>query len=108
LNQSKPIETVPEEKYEEMPNKVDPASLEVASDYSYDEEKDEDKPECTKAVKHRIEIVEKEGKRKMYIRKQYFLEDGRELRVKCIWDVRQRQNEENQEESNKEGENKLE
>lgn len=79
-----------ETKYEEMPTKINPEDFEVWSDYSYDKDSDIDRPENTKSVTCTIEIKSKENKREMIIRKQYYLEDGRELRVKNIMPVRNR------------------
>lgn len=74
-----------ESKYQEMPDKVDINDLEVLSDYSYDDKNDIDKPENTKSVTCRTELIQNEdGTRDMVIRKQYYLEDGRELRIKSI------------------------
>ena len=78
-----------EEKYEEAPNKIDPKDFEVFSDESFDEEKDIDRPKNTKSLTYTMEVVKKEdGKRVMVIRKKYYLEDGRELRVKNIKPVK--------------------
>lgn len=74
-----------ETKYQEMPDKVDINDLEVLSDYSYDDKNDIDRPENTKSVTCRTEVIQNEdGTRDMIIRKQYYLDDGRELRVKNI------------------------
>jgi len=80
-----------ESKYEEMKDRVNPEDLEVFSDYSYDPENDNDKPENTMSFTCKIEIVRKpNGQREMLVRKQYYLEDGRELRVKNINPVKVR------------------
>jgi hypothetical protein len=81
-----------ETKYEEMPDKVDVNDLEVFSDYSYSGEEDIDRPENTKSITCGIELIKKvDGSREMIIRKKYFLEDGRELRVKNIKPVKDRE-----------------
>jgi hypothetical protein len=71
-------------KYEVMPDKVNLDDLEVFSDYSYDETTDIDKPDSTKMVTCKTQIVNGDDNRKLVIRKVYYLNDGTELRVKNI------------------------
>jgi hypothetical protein len=81
-----------ETKYEEMPDKVDINDLEVFSDYSYSGEEDIDRPENTKSITCGTELIKREdGSREMIIRKKYYLEDGRELRVKNIRPVKDKE-----------------
>ena len=79
-----------EEKYEIAENLIKPDDFEVFSDYSYDKEKDIDLPENLKSVTCTTEIINNNGERDMIIRKQYYLNDGRELRVKNIRPVKNR------------------
>lgn len=65
-------------------DKIDPNDLEVFSDFSYDKSTDIDLPTNLKSVTCTTEIVKTKQGREMVIRKQYYLHDGRELRVKNI------------------------
>lgn len=80
-------------KFEVIEDSFNPEDLEVFSDFSYDEDTDIDRPEDTKSVTCTTEILDKEStQRKMIIRKQYYLNDGRELRVKNICPIKSRTN----------------
>lgn len=85
--------TKEETKYKVIEGEFHIEDLEVFSDFSYDEDTDIDRPEGTTSVTCTTEIVDRESEqRRMVIRKQYYLKDGRELRVKNIRPIKAKTN----------------